>query len=185
LNLETPFMATYYPSTGPPVLPLSERLARLHSTLDGLAAQAHDRVAHAIADAVAGALEQALRNVFGASAARTACPAWPDQARPWHHHRTRAASWDDGDSADWLGAGKDDSTEDDWREIIAAHGGPTSPPAATQRLCASRWLTALGAALRTALWWLQCRAPARPVLTTLAVAVTAGLSVLAAWPAAP
>jgi hypothetical protein len=171
----------YFHSTGPPATSLSEWLGRLRRTFDNLATQLHGGIARAIADAIGCAVEQGLRKVLSGGAVQPSVrPTWPHDTQHWSPSRSRAAAWSEDESSSWLD--DEDGNEDvEWRQSVATHGRPASAPPAQGPTSPSRWLPALAAGVRSALWWLSRHAPCRPMMTSLAI----GLTVAVTWLAIP
>jgi hypothetical protein len=156
-------MPYYPPVTGPPQPSLAERLDLLNRHLDVLGRQLRDGIARAVAQAVSGAVEQALGTLLGKAPAQTQ---WPYQGE----HRP-ANRWDDD---------PDDEDMDPWTNSPhPQYARPTTPPAAPNPP-GGHFASALAVGLRTAVWWFRQARSRRPVLTTLAVGLAAGIAVLAA-----
>jgi hypothetical protein len=155
-------MPYYPPVTGPPQPSLSERLDLLNRHLDTLGRQLRDGIARAVAQAVSGAVEQALGTLLGKAPTQRQ---WPYQS----DHRP-VSRWDDD---------PDDEDTDPWMSSPhPQYARPSTPPAANPR--GGHFASALAVGLRTAVWWFRQARSRRPVLTTLAVGLAAGIAVLAA-----
>jgi hypothetical protein len=68
----------------------------------------------------------------------------------------------------------------DWQQSVPSYGRSPPPSHVTEPPLTARWLSALAAGLRSAFWWLRENAPRRPILTTLAIGITAVLAMLVA-----
>jgi hypothetical protein len=149
--------------TGPPQPSLAERLDLLTRHLDALGRQLRDGIARAVAQAVSGAVEQALGTLLGKAPTQRPWPYQGEQHRP-------VSRWDDD---------ADDEDMDPWmNNPHPQYARPTTPPAPTPR--GGHFASALAVGLRTAVWWFRQARSRRPVLTTLAVGLAAGIAVLAA-----
>jgi hypothetical protein len=152
----------YYPPTpSPQPASLAERLDILNRHLDALGRQLRDGIARAVANAVSGAVEQALGTLLGKA---------PTQ-RQWSYqgdHRP-VSRWDDDP--------EDNEDLDPW---APNHYRPNVPAPTNEKAAPTKWASAFAAGLHTAFWWFRQARSRRPVLTTLAVGLAAGIAVLTA-----
>lgn len=153
----------YHHQLGPP-LTLAERLAQLNDNLQSLGDQLKEAIARAIGTTVSDAVRDAIRGLLG----DPECPAsyqtrdWREEDRSW-----RERSWDDPMHDHWMDRSEMD-TEDRQRH---------------RRTTTARLNQAIGAALQTSLWWLREQKSRRPILTTGAVALAAGVAAFFYGPA--
>jgi hypothetical protein len=164
------------PFTGGPDPPrtLAERLARLNDNLQALGERLKTSIASVVGDAIADAVRDALGRLLGNKEALAASPArdYRDSHEPF---RPR----------DYQGNGAHDPWNEDERRWPDDDGyiSHDRERAAQRQKGPKRWRNALRAAVASALWWLKCQPRNRPVLTTLAVALAAGLTGFVAGPA--
>lgn len=141
---------------------LAERLARLNDGLQALGERLRASIAGIVGEAVADAARDAVRGLLGGEEP----PPDPYRDRhyrddvddPWGHEGGR---WREGDESY-------QPTRETPRHAVG--NGP-------------RWRSAMGAAVRAWLWFLKRQPRRRPVLTTLAVTLVAGVAGFVAGPA--
>jgi hypothetical protein len=168
-------MPSFYTTISPPPATLTQGLQRLRERLDGLAAQLREGISRAVSEAIAGALDHVVRTVFGANQPQVR---WPENNRPWQHRANRA-TWQEDDAPSWLDPDDGEDDGGDWLDASPAEYRSTSATvASTEPPRATRWLSAVAAGVRTAVWWLRRQASRRPVLTTIAIGVTAAIVAL-------
>jgi hypothetical protein len=168
-------MPSFYTTTGPPANTFTERLQRLGHRLDDLAAQLRDGISRAVSEAIAGALEQVVRTVFGARQPEVQLP---DNNHRWHPRPHRPA-WLQEDAPAWLDPEDSEDDGGDWLDDAPAEHRPTAPsPVSSEPSRATRWLSAVATGVRAAVWWLRRQAPRQPVLTTIAIGLTAAVIAL-------
>jgi hypothetical protein len=149
-------MNHHYGSPDPPRT-LAERLERLNANLQTLGERLKSSIAAVVGDAIADTVRDAVRSLLGGKEA---------PADPYRDHR---------DPAHYR-----DEVEDPWGEEDRRWEGEDFAPAreATPRRTGigRRWRSAASAAVQAALWFLKRWPRRRPVLTTLAVALAAGVT---------
>jgi hypothetical protein len=151
-----------YHSHADPPRTLTERLEQLNDNLQSLGGRLKDAIANAVSAAVAGAIQDAVRNLLGASNRPELDPRFDRRGQPDN------GIWDDPEQASW----------DEGQEF-----GPRSHDTPVERTpTCRRWRNALGSALQAGLWWMRRQPRRRPVLTTLALAVAAGVTAFIAGP---
>jgi hypothetical protein len=156
-------MNHYYGSPDPPRT-LAERLTRLNDNLRSLGERLKASIAGVVGDAIADAVRDAVRSLLGSKEA----PADPYCGHPaTGHYRDR-------EDDPW---GEEDRG---WEEEVVPSARETR---ATRNDASSRWHGAMSAALQAALWFLEQQPRRRPVLTTLAVTLAAGVTGFVAGPA--
>jgi hypothetical protein len=156
-------MNHYYGSPDPPRT-LAERLERLNDNLKTLGERLKASIAAVVGDAIAEAVRDAVRGLLGSKEA----PADPYRGYP------AAGHYRDGEDDLW---GEEDRRwEDD--EVYT----PARKTTATRNGAAGRWREAMSAALQAALWFLKQQPRRRPILTTLAVTLAAGVTGFIAGP---
>jgi hypothetical protein len=162
---------TFYTGADPPRT-LAERLSCLNDSLQALGQRLKASIASLVGEAVADAVREAVRRLLGGKGA----PAEDD-------------SRDDRDQRDQFTRRdyRDTDAHDPWAEV--EHRWPEDDHSASRwdmdvqrQERPKRWRNALGAAIESALWWLKCQPKNRPVLTTLAVALAAGVTGFIAGP---
>jgi hypothetical protein len=154
-------MTGHYPLADPPRT-LAERLEQLNDNLHSLGGRLKEAIASAVSSAVAEAIQDALRNLLGA---RTL----PD---PVH----RYDQWREPDNGIW-----NETDESRWNEEREYHPGYHESPE-KHNPGPSPWPNALSVGVQTALWWVRQQPRRRPVLTTVTMAVVAGVTALIAGP---
>ena len=164
-------MNHYY---GPPDPPrtLAERLARLNDDLRTLGERLKASIAGVVGEAIADAVRDSVRDLLGGKNS-TGDP-YRDRVggRPRDPYREYPGG---GEDDPW---GEDRRWQDEDESYPPAREAPT-PRAGTGR----RWRSALAAAVQTCLWFLKRQPRRRPVLTTLAVTLAAGVTGFVAGPA--
>ena len=153
---------------GPPDPPrtLAERLGRLNDNLQTLGDRLKASIAAVVGDAIADAARDAVRGLLGSKEAPT------DPYRDRHDNYAPAYYRDEGD--------------DPWGEEDRGWEGEVVRPARetpTRKGAGRRWRNAVSAAVQAALWFLRRQPRRRPVLTTLAVTLAAGVAGFVAGPA--
>ena len=155
-----------YGSPDPPRT-LADRLERLDDNLRTLGERLKASIASVVGDAIADAARDAVRGLLGSKEA---------PADPYRDHRDRRAPdyYHDGDDDPWA--------EEDhrWEEEDFT---PTREAPAMRQGAGRRWRNAMSAAVQAALWFLRRQPRRRPVLTTLAVTLAAGVTGFVAGPA--
>ena len=118
-------------------------------------------------DAIADAVRDAVRGLLGSKEA---------PADPYRDHRDYRAPayYCDGEDDPW---GEEDRG---WEDEVVLPARETSP---TREGAGRRWRNAMSAAVQAALWFLRRQPRRRPVLTTLAVTLAAGVAGFVAGPA--
>jgi hypothetical protein len=151
---------------------LAERLSRLNDSLQSLGERLKTSIAALVGDAIAEAVRDALRRLLGSKEAPGV-----NTFRDDRDYRDQAHSRDyrDADAQDPWAEGKRRWPEEDdhasrWERDVQGRERP------------KRWRNALGAAIESALWWLKTQPKNRPVLTTIAIALTAGVTGFIAGP---
>jgi hypothetical protein len=168
---------TFHSLSPPARLSLAGRLDRLRHALDVVGGELAEGVADAAAQAVSGAVRDAVLALL--TAGRNHTPLLqrdrfgsPPDLRPslWsgldqsdQPDEPEDAPWDDREEGPWPGSPGD-------RHIPAT---PTPAPAAQPRV--RRWASALAAGWRAGLWWLRRRPGRSTLLTALGVGLAAGL----------
>jgi hypothetical protein len=172
---------TSYPGGTDPPRTLVERLSRLNDSLQALGERLKTSIASLVGDAIGDAVRAAVRNLLGNKEAPAIAgfrddrdyrePYRPRDDRDQFHR----SDYRDVDARDPWGDERRWPEEDDyssrWDSTEQRHDRPR------------RWRNALGAAVESALWWLKTQPKHRPVLTTLAVALAAGITGFVAGPA--
>jgi hypothetical protein len=143
---------------------LAERLSRLNDNLQSLGERLKTSIASLVGDAIAEAVRDAVRRLLGSKEAPAVNTFRDDR------------DYRDADAQDpWAEGERRWSEEDDhasrWQRDVQRQDRPR------------RWHNAIGAAVESALWWLRYQPRNRPVLTTLAVALAAGIAGFVAGPA--
>jgi hypothetical protein len=154
-----------YPApTGPPRT-LVERLAQLNDSLQALGEKLKSTIASLIGSAIAEAIRDVVRSLLGS-----------EQDSPPRHFPDRLDGWDNTGQV-WQDESPRWSGEEDYYPADR-----TAAPASKQNP-ARRWRNACSAGLQTALWWLAHQSCRRPILTTVAVGLAAGVTGFVAGPA--
>jgi hypothetical protein len=148
-----------YGSPDPPRT-LADRLERLNDNLRTLGERLKASIAGVVGDAIADAVRDAVRGLLGSKET----PA--DSYRDHRDHRA-PTYYHDGEDDPWA--------EEDhrWEEEDFT---PTREAPAMRNGVGRRWRNAMSAALQAALWFLRRQPRRRPVLTTLAVTLAAGVT---------
>ena len=159
-------MNNHFGSADPPHT-LAERLTRLNDNLQSLGERLKASIASVLGDAIADAVRDSVRSLLGGKDT----PADPYRLQHDDHAPGRYA-----DRADdpW---GESDPS---WEEEIVPH--PHQAPA-TGHGVGKRCRNALSSAVQAALWFLKQQPRRRPILTTLAVTLAAGVTGFLAGPA--
>jgi hypothetical protein len=155
----------HYGSPDPPRT-LAERLSRLNDNLQALGTRLKASIAGLVGDTIADAVRDSVRGLLG------------DKEESHDPYRDRREYHTLG----YYREGEDDTWGDEdrrWREqdFAPARQAPTTSGGASRR-----WRNAVSAALRAALWFVKRQPRRRPVLTTLAVTVAAGVTGFVAGP---
>jgi hypothetical protein len=142
---------------------LAERLEQLNDNLQSLGERLKDAIAGAVSAAVAAAIHDALRHLLGSRDG-------PNREHPF----IQRSDFDNGlcyeaDESLWH---QDDGFQPQLQDTHAQRQRTPTP---------KRFRNALGLALTT-MWWLRQLPCRRPVLTTVAVAVAAGITAFLAGP---
>lgn len=171
-------MSLYSPREARPPT-LAARLEKLNDNLQTLGQRLQEAIASAVSDAVADAVRQGVRGILA--------------------RMTRVPTLDvDGDDEErgpfdrytgerMYGQGRDRFDTDDAERFGYGRGRgdalwseEPSPRHATQTPSTShnsgRWLQAVGTAFQAGCWWLRQQRSRRPVLTTAAIALAAGIT---------
>jgi hypothetical protein len=162
---------------------LAERLSRLNDSLQALGERLKTSIAGLVGDAIGDAVRAAVRNLLGNREA----PALTAGFRDDRDHREPYRPRDDRDQFH-RGDYRDADARDPWGEDERRwpEDGDYASRWETEERRQDRprrWHNALGAAVESALWWLRYQPRNRPVLTTLAVALAAGITGFVAGPA--
>jgi hypothetical protein len=149
---------------------LAQRLRHLKADLQGLGERLKTSIASVIGQAIADAVRDAVRWLLGGQEE----PVAPSPGNPYNR-------WDDPDERLWSQQGE----ERDWLHddaSFAPRSEGTAPGKASKET-AQRWRHAWTAGLQTALWWLARQSCRRPIVTTVAVGLAAGVTGYVAGPA--
>jgi hypothetical protein len=163
---------------------LAERLSRLNDNLQALGERLKTSIAALVGDAIGDAVRAAVRNLLG-NRETPALTSIHDDRDYREGYRPR----DDRDQfhrTDYRDAEPRDPWGDDdrrWPEEDDCSSRWDTSERRQER--PRRWHNALGAAAQSALWWLRYQPRNRPVLTTLAVALAAGITGFVAGPPSP
>jgi hypothetical protein len=156
-----------------PVCPpptLAQRLQHLKADLHGLGERLKTSIASVIGQAIADAVRDAVRWLLGGQEE----PKAPNPGSPYDR-------WDDPDERLWGQQGEErDRLQDDGSLVPRSEG--TAPGKASKEK-AQRWRHAWTAGLQTALWWPARQSCRRPIVTTVAVGLAAGVTGYVAGPA--
>lgn len=162
-------MHHHFGSPDPPRT-LAERLARLNDNLQTLGERLKASIAGVVGDAIAEAVRDAVRGLLGGK--ETPTDPFRD-AREYRDHHGPAHYRDRADDP-W---GEDDRRWEDEEDCT-----PHRETSERRNGAGGRWQNALSAALQAALWFLKQQPRRRPVLTTLAVTLAAGVTGFVAGP---
>jgi hypothetical protein len=174
---------TSYTGGADPPRTLAERLSRLNDNLQALGERLKTSIAALVGDAIGDAVRAAVRNLLGTRETPALAAGFRDDRDYREPYRPRddreALHRSDHRDADARDPWGDDERrwpeEDDYPSRWESEERPQDRP--------KRWHNALGAAAQSALWWLRYQPRNRPVLTTLAVALAAGITGFVAGPA--
>lgn len=155
----------HYGSHDPPRT-LSERLERLNDNLQSLGERLKASIAGLLGETIADAVRDSVRGLLGGREA----PPTPYRDRRDYH------------TPDHYREGEDDSWGEDDRRWEEEDFAPARRTPATSSGAGKRWRDAVSAALQAALWFLKQQPRRRPVLTTLAVTLAAGVTGFVAGP---
>jgi hypothetical protein len=160
---------TSYSGGADPPRTLAERLSRLNDNLQALGERLKTSIAGLVGDAIADAVRDAVRGLLGSKEA--------PGVNTFRDYRDQVHSRDyrDADAQDPWAEG-----ERRWPEE-ADHASQCERDVQRQDR-PKRWRNALSASIESALWWLKTQPKNRPVLTTLAVALAAGITGFVAGP---
>jgi hypothetical protein len=162
---------------------LAERLSRLNDNLQALGERLKTSIAALVGDAIGDAVRAAVRNLLGNREAPALAASFRDDRNYRKPYRPR----DDQDQfhrSDYRDADARDPWGEDERRWPEEDDCPSRWETDERRQDRPRrWHNALGAAAQSALWWLRYQPRNRPVLTTLAVALAAGITGFVAGPA--
>ena len=150
-----------YPPAGPPRT-LAERLEQLNDTLKGLAGRLKEAIASAVSNAVAEAIQDGVRNLLGARTSPQLDHRFDQKHEPEFGH------WNEPVDSVW---NDEEEYRPGFQEILVE-----------PKQTSSRWRNAIALALQTGLWWMGQQPRRRPVLTTVGVALAAGITALLAGP---
>jgi hypothetical protein len=154
----------YHPYGSPdPPRTLAGRLERLNDNLRTLGERLKASIAAVVGDAIADAARDAVRGLLGSKEA---------PADPYRDHHARSY-YRDGEDDPW---GEEDRG---WEDEVIPSARETPP---TREGAGRRWRNAMSA-VQAALWCLRRQPRRRPVLTTLAVTLAAGVTGFIAGPA--
>jgi hypothetical protein len=166
-----PNMTSYSGGADPPRT-LAERLSRLNDSLQALGERLKTSIASLVGDAIGDAVRAAVRNLLGNREAPALASFRDDRDYHDQFHRRDSQEADARDP--WGDEERRWPEEDDypsgWQRDAQRRDRP------------KRWRNALSAAVESALWWLKYQPRNRPVLTTLAVALAAGVTGFIAGP---
>ena len=156
----------YHNGSPDPPRTLAERLTQLNDNLQSLGERLKASIASLLGDAIADAVRDSVRKLLGGEDA----PADPyrDQREyhsPAHYREDVDDPWGDEDRR-W--------EEEDYT--------PSRQTQTTRNSATDRWRNAMSAALQAALWFLKQQPRRRPILTTLAVTLAAGVTGFVAGP---
>ena len=154
-----------YGSPDPPRT-LTERLARLNDNLQSLGERLKASIAGLLGDAFADAVRDSVRGLLGGKEA----PPTPYRDRRDQH------------APGYYGEREDDPWGDEDRRWQEEDFTPARKTPATSSGVSNRWRDAASAALQAALWFVKQQPRRRPVLTTLAVTLAAGVTGFVAGP---
>jgi hypothetical protein len=174
---------TSYTGGADPPRTLAERLSRLNDSLQALGERLKTSIASLVGDAIGDAVRAAVRNLLGNREAPTLAASFRDDRDYRETYRPRddrdqfhRTDFRDADARDpW---GDDDHRWSEEDDVSSRWDGSEQRQDRPRR-----WHNALGAAAQSALWWLRYQPRNRPVLTTLAVALAAGITGFVAGPA--
>jgi hypothetical protein len=155
-------MNGFQPHLDPP-RSLAERLELLNDNLHSLSGRLKDAVANAFSTAVGEAVHDVVRHLLGTNEP-------PAREQSCYHQATP-------DSGLWQ-----NPEEPGWQEEDEFQTRPPQP-SPERKQTPGRWGNALGMAVQAALWWMRQQPRRRPLLTTAAVAVAAGITAFLAGPA--
>jgi hypothetical protein len=166
---------------------LAERLEKLNDNLQTLGGRLQEAIAHAVGEAVANAVRDGVRNLL----ARMTRPPTSDvdaddgeEQRPDYDRYADDNLYEDDrdpfgpDHGQRAGYGR--RGRGLWSDDRPCHR--TTPTSATTRN-GGRWLQAFGAAFQAGCWWLRQQKSRRPVLTTAAITLVAGVTTFFVGPA--
>jgi hypothetical protein len=164
---------TSYTGGADPPRTLAERLSHLNDNLQALGERLKTSIASLVGDAIAEAVRDAVRRLLGSKEA-SGVNTFRDDRDDRDQAHTR--EYRDADAQDPWAEGESRWPEENghasrWQREVQGQERPR------------RWRNALGAAVESALWWLKTQPKNRPVLTTLAVALAAGITGFVAGPA--
>jgi hypothetical protein len=151
---------------------LTERLQRLHATLEGLGERLRDAVARAVGQTVAEAVREAVLTLLADGRDRPGAPGPPQRPSP-----QPPSVWDAPDDVAWPEE-RDPvfrPADEGW-EADAARRAPRPAPTASPVVRGGR---ALAWGCRAAAWWLRRRAGRRPLLVALSVGVLTAVAAYA------
>lgn len=144
---------------GPPQT-LAERLEQFNDNLHSLGDRLKQAIAQAIGTAVADAVRDAIRGLLGE----------PEHVPGYQDH-----DWYEPDRS-WRERSLDDPDRDRWRDREPLEPQWQDQDTPAQRTSNSRLRQALALGLQSSLFWLRQQKTRRPVLTTSAIALAAGLT---------
>ena len=174
---------------------LVERLQRLNDSLAGLGRRLRDSVATLVGSAVAEAVRDGVRRLLDQV---NPTPPLKEDERPRREYPHRDGRFDDdrfdnGDyyheSGGWPRDQTSEFPEDDqadrglWSDRYDPEPEPPTREPETDNRQVGRLEYAVTTAVAAGTWWAQRNKARRPVLTTLAVAVAAGIAAFFAGPA--
>jgi hypothetical protein len=155
----------HYGSPDPPRT-LSERLERLNDNLQALGERLKASIAGLLGDTIADAVRDAVRGLLGGR---------EESHDPYRDRRDHHAPG-------YYREREDDPWGDEDRRRREEDFAPARQAPAARTGAGHRWRNAANAALQAALWFVKRRPRRRPVLTTLAVTLAAGVTGFVASP---
>jgi hypothetical protein len=175
-------MASFTGGADPPRT-LAERLSRLNDNLQALGERLKTSIASLVGDAIGDAVRAAVRNLLGNKEAPALAAGFRDERGYREPYRPRDER-DQFHRSDYRDVDARDPWGDDERRWPEEDDNASRWDSSERRQDhPRRWHNALGAAAQSALWWLRYQPRNRPVLTTLAVALAAGIAGFVAGPA--
>jgi hypothetical protein len=160
-------MPPYHGSTDPPRT-LTARLRRLNDNLQELGERLRASIVAIVGETISETIRDALRRLLRAREMPT---------EPYRDYRDRSPT------RDYRGRADDPWSEDEPRWSDEEDHYVRHREGVVQRSDApQRWGNAMSAALQTALWFVKQQPKRRPVLTTLAVTLAAGITAFVAGP---
>jgi hypothetical protein len=156
-------------------------LIQLNENLQALGERLKNSIASVIGTTIAEAVRDAIRRLLGLAQPGVIIPPY----RPWHDDRD--SRWDRDGQRGWDREERGWNREEDdygWdrEEEEDDYRSSDREPEPNTNEQSNRWRNAWTSGLQTALWWLKHQPGRRPVLTTVAVTLAAGITAFAAGP---